>query len=395
MPRVSVIIPTYNRVSLLPRAINSVLAQTYHDVEIIVVDDGSTDNTIDVLESYGDQIICVRQANQERSIARNQGIDQSSGQYIAFLDDDDWWHPEKLSKQISTLEECPQCDFICCYSQQITPSGDVIGSLGRDVACISKSHDALSWFYLGYSIPTLTAVVSRKVIEKVGLFDPKITYIEDWEFWMRVAIETQMICIPETLAYYQLQHRYMPKVFDLYGVQDGRIYVLEKIQKIVENLGSMDRLHPSIIARGYARAWWYGSLIDSAVNSLESALQRAIQSYRADPTFFSWSNVNNAREMLIGFSTVLIETGTMFDESQKFIRQVFSNLPAHMKRLFKERVLIADLYAWHGHLSYAKCEYQQAVRMMKSALFLNPSLVMNRGILAVMVKSMMKHENID
>lgn len=101
MPRVSVIIPTYNRREYVQEAIDSALAQTFTDYEIIVIDDGSTDGTSEALQArYGNRIHYEWQENQGESVARNRGIELARGEYIAFLDSDDLWHPEKLAKQI-------------------------------------------------------------------------------------------------------------------------------------------------------------------------------------------------------------------------------------------------------------------------------------------------------
>src|SRR3989304_595361 len=108
MPRVSVIIPTYNTAHYIAPAVESVLGQTYQDTEIIVVDDGSTDNTRTVLTPYMDRIQYIVQDNKGRSEARNRGIHQSQGEFIAFLDADDLWLPDKLSQQVAALDEHEQ-----------------------------------------------------------------------------------------------------------------------------------------------------------------------------------------------------------------------------------------------------------------------------------------------
>ncbi len=113
MPTVSVIIPTYNRRAYVQEAIDSVLAQTYTDYEIIVIDDGSTDGTGEALrERYGDKIIYEWQENQGLSAARNRGIESSRGQYIALLDSDDLWMPEKLERQVACLSQHPEVAMV-------------------------------------------------------------------------------------------------------------------------------------------------------------------------------------------------------------------------------------------------------------------------------------------
>ncbi len=107
MPKVSVIIPTYNRAHFLCEALDSALSQTFKDFEIIIVDDGSTDNTKQVLEKYGSRIYYIYQENKGRAEARNTGIRRAKGEHIAFLDDDDIWLPNKLEKQVFFLDARP------------------------------------------------------------------------------------------------------------------------------------------------------------------------------------------------------------------------------------------------------------------------------------------------
>ena len=103
--RVSVIIPTYQRAHVVGRAINSALAQTYPDIEILIIDDGSTDNTAQVVQGYGSNVHYIYQGNQGRPAARNNGIRHATGEFIAILDSDDWWQPSKLEKQVACMQE--------------------------------------------------------------------------------------------------------------------------------------------------------------------------------------------------------------------------------------------------------------------------------------------------
>ena len=121
MPKVSVIIPTYQRAHLVSQAIESVLAQTYSDYEIIVVNNGSTDNTTEVLSQFGDKIRVIHlHANTGPSVARNLGMNASNGRYLAFLDDDDLWLPNKLEKQIPYLDSHSNIGLIYRSSLRIS-----------------------------------------------------------------------------------------------------------------------------------------------------------------------------------------------------------------------------------------------------------------------------------
>ncbi|NEP84931.1 MAG: glycosyltransferase family 2 protein, partial [Okeania sp. SIO3B3] len=114
MPCVSVIIPAYNRADLIGETVDSVLAQTHPDIEIIVIDDGSTDNTADVLATYGSALRVIRQANAGQQAARNAGIRAATGDYIAFLDSDDLWLPHRIEAQLQRFEEVPEAGLVYC-----------------------------------------------------------------------------------------------------------------------------------------------------------------------------------------------------------------------------------------------------------------------------------------
>lgn len=138
--RVSIIIPTYNRAHLICHSIDSILAQTYRDYEIIVIDDGSTDNTNDALKRYEGRIKYVRQENKGFGAARNRGLEEVAGEYIAFLDSDDLWKDYKLSLQVELMDRLPDADFLFTDFTILKPSGDMVpGGL-------STWHErALSW----------------------------------------------------------------------------------------------------------------------------------------------------------------------------------------------------------------------------------------------------------
>ena len=114
MPKVSVIIPAYNQAKFLAVAIDSCLEQTYRDIEVIVVEDGSTDETRDVAARFGDRISYIHQENTGLAGARNRGIGESKGEYLCFLDSDDFFHPQKIQRQVELIEADPQLGFVYC-----------------------------------------------------------------------------------------------------------------------------------------------------------------------------------------------------------------------------------------------------------------------------------------
>jgi glycosyltransferase involved in cell wall biosynthesis len=376
---------------MLKRAIDSVLQQTYSDFELIVVNDGSTDQTENLLESYGQKIRVINQINQERSAARNNGIRMAQGEYIAFLDDDDWWLPDKLSRQLQLLNEYPECVLCCCYADQITQNQTFLQRMEMDFPIHSKPFDAFSWFYLGNSVPTLTAIVTRRILDKSGLFNTQLSTVEDWDLWMRVALHGQIICYPKSLACIQLHHRYLPDMFDHYNQQDARLVVLNNMKRLLTELGFLERIDPGLMRLGEARAFWYGALIDFAVNKIDSAKERALKSFATDASFFEQRISGNAFEMLIGFSVSLNEEFTQPMDAEKFIGHVYHNLPDLLKTRLKSYQLTGAMSAWYGHHAYQNSNYMAASRFMGRAILSDPALIINKGNLAVLVKSIIKN----
>jgi glycosyltransferase involved in cell wall biosynthesis len=203
MPNVSVIIPTYQRGHIVGQAINSVLAQTYSDYEIIVINDGSQDNTSQVLAQFSEHnIITIHQANQGLSAARNAGIRSARGKYIAFLDDDDLWEPQKLEKQIPVLEANPHLGLI--YSDSLFFSDKYGLFSGSYNTAFPTPNLQVLWTLFRYNyIPVPTVVVRRDCLDKVGLFDETLKSCEDYDLWLRLIEKFPIYFLNQPLARYR------------------------------------------------------------------------------------------------------------------------------------------------------------------------------------------------
>lgn len=202
MPKVSVIIPSYNRAKLLGRAIDSVLHQTFSDYEIIVVDDGSKDNTKDVLKAYDGKIKYIYQANRGISGARNQGIKEARGEYIAFLDSDDSWIPEKLAEQIKVLEANKNVGIVYSKLQMINDKGEHCGVKPKHKS--GKNFREL--IEIGGDIPTSSVMARRECFEKVGVFDESLQQMEDIDMWIRIAKNYDLYEITDKILAYYYRH---------------------------------------------------------------------------------------------------------------------------------------------------------------------------------------------
>jgi glycosyltransferase involved in cell wall biosynthesis len=182
-PTVSVIIPTYNRAGMLKEAIDSVLAQDYSDFELIVVDDGSTDGTPQILNCHAGKIKHICQRNQGVSAARNRGIAAASGGFIAFLDSDDLWLPGKLTIQTEFLRSTP--DALICQTEEIWIRNGVRVNP-------RKRHRKYSGMIFERSLALClvspsAVMVRRSLFDKFGLFDESLPACEDYDMWLRVS----------------------------------------------------------------------------------------------------------------------------------------------------------------------------------------------------------------
>lgn len=225
MVKVSVIIPTYNRLPMLKEAIHSVLDQDFEDFELIVVDDGSTDGTSDEIRRYGGRVKLIQNnENKGVSFSRNRGILQSKGKYIAFLDSDDLWVKGKLKLQVSFLDENPQ--YPMCYTDEIWIRK------GKRVNPMKKHEKYSGWIFekclpLCIISPSST-MMRRSLFSQVGLFDEALPVCEDYDFWLRVSSRFPIFFIPEKLIIKRGGHSDQLSQRE-WGNDRYRVIALEKI----------------------------------------------------------------------------------------------------------------------------------------------------------------------
>ena len=184
MPKVSIIIPTYNRLPMLKEAVDSVLAQDFEDFELIVVDDGSNDKTAEEIKRYGGRVKLFQHSeNRGVSAARNKGISHARGKYIAFLDSDDLWVKGKLKIQVNFLDDNPH--YPLCYTDEIWIRR------GKRVNPMLKHAKYSGWIFekcLPLCIISPSSAMMKKTLySKVGLFDEALPVCEDYDFWLRTS----------------------------------------------------------------------------------------------------------------------------------------------------------------------------------------------------------------
>jgi glycosyltransferase involved in cell wall biosynthesis len=224
MPRVSIIIPTYNRARIVGEAIDSVLSQRYDNFELIVVDDGSTDGTEKLVASYLPRLTYLYQGHQGVSAARNRGITTARGEYIAFLDSDDLWLREKLSFQMRFMESHPEC--LICYTDEIwIRKGVRVNPM--------KKHRKYSGMIFEKCLPLCivspsSVLIARTLLDEVGIFDETLEVCEDYDLWLRIAARYPIDFINTPLIIKRGGHA--DQLSKKYNGQDRfRIKVLAKI----------------------------------------------------------------------------------------------------------------------------------------------------------------------
>jgi glycosyltransferase involved in cell wall biosynthesis len=223
-PAVSVIIPTYNRENLLPRALDSIEAQTFGDWEIVLVDDGSTDHSADLAAPYalrlGERFRYLHQQNRGSSAARNRGIDSCRGRFVAFLDSDDEFLPTKLERQLVLFEQRPDLGLVYCDYSFVDLDGvrtesafDTKLRLARTVpcqaiglGCFVCTESLFDSLLRGYFIATIAGMVRREVLGATVRFPEGLAYAEEWLFYLMVAKACRAGFVDEPLAL----HHFVP-----------------------------------------------------------------------------------------------------------------------------------------------------------------------------------------
>jgi glycosyltransferase involved in cell wall biosynthesis len=194
MPRVSIIIPTYNCARYLGRAIDSASAQTYQDYEILVVDDGSTDDTKDVVMQYGRKVTYLSQQNRGVSAARNHAISKASGELLAYLDADDMWYPEKLERQVAFLDAHQECGMVHSEMSVINEQDEILHvRLYEETKRSVPQGHCVQQLLTRCHIQTLTVVERRSSFDRVGGFDERLPIAQDYLHWIMIAAEGQAL----------------------------------------------------------------------------------------------------------------------------------------------------------------------------------------------------------
>lgn len=254
-PLISVVIPTFNRAYCLGATLQSVLAQTVSDLEVIVVDDGSTDGTLALLKTFGERIKVVQQKNTGVSAARNAGVKAARGKWIAFQDSDDLWLPEKLAKQLAALQKNGGrwCATLA-VDEKGKPAAQFGGVVGKEISpkiFFSPSAELIE--LVGCAHPALQSMMLEKeLIQEAGLFDEELVAAEDTEFIFRLSLLAGMYFLNE------------PLVIISEATSDSLTRSVDPVRRerrFDSYLVAQRKIHRQLVARGAARQVFVRHLI--------------------------------------------------------------------------------------------------------------------------------------
>ena len=212
-PLVSVVVPTYNCERYIAQTLDSVLGQSHRQIEVLVVDDGSTDSTADIVGGYGSPVRLIRQQNQGVCAARNHGFAQSGGEFVCFLDHDDYWFPWKLTRQLEAFEADPKAGVVFTDFALWFPESGVFphpaGLASPDIGPPPIDEEFSGFIYHQFLIDcwalTSTVMIRRGAFAGSAGFDPSLPYSEDWDLWIRLSKQHRFIKLDRVSTLYR-QH---------------------------------------------------------------------------------------------------------------------------------------------------------------------------------------------
>ncbi len=238
MPTVSIVIPVYNGAEWIGHALRSVFSQSFTDFEVIVVDDGSSDDLEQALSPWRSRIVLRRQANAGPASARNTGLRLAGGRYVAFLDADDEWMPDKLALQVAYFERFPQTGLLhTAVLDQRTPA-----PAAADAEPEPPANVFCPLFHIEFFIRTLTVMAPRSVLQEAGGFDERREiHVEDWDLWLRIAARWPIGYLPRPLALHR-RGGHMSTAYE--KTHAGQALVIEKHRALCMAACAKHRLNP-------------------------------------------------------------------------------------------------------------------------------------------------------
>lgn len=387
---VSVIIPTHNAEDTICRALESVLAQTYPHVECIIVDDGSTDSTRERVQQYLPRVHYRYQHNQERSAARNHGLRVANGEFIAFLDADDYWMPAKLERQVQLFARTPRLGLVYTQVQLVDAQGAFIRNwLGAGQSWPEPGFDSFRRCALmdDFIIAGLSTLMIRKeCLVGTSWFAEDMVQAEEWPLALRLAHHWRIDFIPEVLVSYCVDNSYLPEKLDKRHAQDTWVGIVQEAFAQQPNTHQYEDLGRIALAKAYVD----GALVDFGVDERRSGVARIDAAFRLAPTQFCRGD--SFTKAVAYFASYLYGTFTPIGESLEYVDRVFASLPDSLLQGEKERSATRRLVmAIHAFDAHQRGDSQSVRRLALRDIVCERALLTNRGMQSVYLESYLGH----
>jgi len=372
MSAINIIIPAYNQAQYVGQAIQSVLDQTFPDFELVVVDDGSTDDTPEVLAGFLDlRLRVIRQANSGLSAARNTGLRESSAPLVTFLDADDLFLPNKLAVLGAFLESHPQVGLVSGGMQFVDKDGRLLGQKAAAPASL-----ALSELLLGNPLPVGGVLLRRVWLDRVGVFDESLRACEDWDLWLRMASAgCQLAWVEQAMVAYRIHPEQMTQ--ESGRMRKAMLSVLDKFfnrpDLAAHLIECQNRAYASALVKAAGRAYHSGEF--------QAAQCDLAEAVRLDPSL-AHARYRRLVELLMGWAHA-----PQSPDPAAYLRNVSHHLPASLDGLRPElrramaAALLGPLFQGSpGTRRAGKCALLRAV-------WNDPSWLINRGVIRMIMEA--------
>ncbi len=380
-PLVSAIIPTCNHAAYIAQAVESALKQTFEKREIIVIDDGSTDQTPEVLNPFLNRIRYHRQQNQGEPAARNAGVRRARGEFVAFLDADDCWHSDFLKRQVEEMRLRPDVALSFTAAIEMDEAGRSICEEYRQLPPL-QDRRRMTESILRANPARSSACMFRRVFLKDEPFDCELHWGTDWDLILQTAIRHPVYYLRESLYYYR---RYRGAAYPLdlkRGREQARLRILHR---------ALDRLGDSIPEQAKDReeaiACTENACLRCASGEGERARQWMVAAFQSDPGFFA----PPAREfvsMLGQFIENLYEFGTPPQRGALIVDQFFNCLPPRLGQTQSlRRAVLGHFLGVHTFGSYQRGRPAEALNSALRAVRQSPGWLLNRGFRSITARS--------